>query len=243
MNEFYKMTSLFFRKDITYAVIMAMDSRHGIGFNNRLPWKGIVSNKTDMEWFKEKTKGKIVVMGYNTWVSIGRKPLPGRINIVLTKEHVKDVAEDIDRFNYKFLSGTDNNDKKLPVVKTASTPEDVQKFIKEKIGELHNGGEVIVIGGAKIYEAFIPITSRLYLTTFEGEFEADTFVKVDLTGWELRYRDTMQMFQPKFEIWDVTEEVAKRPDSEIMQIEYIHRPAEGLIVKLRQEELLDRPSE
>lgn len=234
MSNFYK-TAFAFRQHITYAMIMAMDSRGGIGLDNRLPWKGLADNRTDMQWFVEKTKGKIVVMGYNTWVSIGRKPLPGRINIVLTKEHVKDVAEDIERFNYAFLSDVKNNGKKLPVVKTASTPEDVQKFIEEKIGELHNGGEVMIIGGAKIYEAFMPVTSRLYLTTFDGEFEADTFVKVDLTGWELRYRDTMQMFQPKFEIWDVTKEVEDKSDADIMQIEHIHRPAEGFVAEVMQE--------
>lgn len=220
---------------ISYAMILAVDSRGGIGLNNDLPWKGIADNKSDMQWFREKTKGKIVVMGYNTWVSIGRKPLPGRINIVLTKEHVKDVAEDIERFNFAFLSNTENNGKKLPTVKTASAPEDVMNFISDKLGDLHTGGEVMIMGGARIYEAFMPNTSRIYLTTFDGEFEADTFVHLDLKDFDLIYRDKTKYLEPKFEIWDVTEEAAQRPDSDIIQISHGHKPAEGIAAEIAKE--------
>lgn len=231
--SFYKFSNPV--KYTTFSLIMAVDNRGAIGFNNDLPWKGLVSNKTDMTWFKEKTKGKIVIMGYNTWVSIGRKPLPGRINIILTKEHVKEVTEAIERFNFEFLSNTENNDKKLPIVKTASSPEDIMNFISDRLGDLHKGGEVMIIGGARIYEAFIEHASRIYLTTFDGEFEADTFVHLDLTDFDLVYRDNTQFMEPKFEIWDVTEAASKRADSDIMRIEHIYRAAEGIAAEIQKE--------
>lgn len=214
-----------FLLNTTYSLILATDKRGGIGLNNGLPWKGLVDNKSDMKWFRENTKGKIVVMGYNTWVSIGSKPLPGRTNIVLTKAHVKDVAEDAERFYYSFLNNPENNNKTLPIVKTASTPEDVRSYISSQLGVTHHGGEVMVMGGAQIYNAFIEYTSRIYLTTFDGEFEADTFVDLDLTDWDLRYRDNLQLLEPKFEIWDCTEESAKRSDVDTLKISYGHKPA------------------
>lgn len=217
----------------SFSLIMAVDNRGAIGFNNDLPWKGLVNNKTDMEWFKEKTKGKIVVMGYNTWVSLGCKPLPGRVNIILTKKHIKEVTENIERFNYAFLNNPANNDKKLPTTFSASSSEDVILAIKNGLGSFHNGGEVMIIGGAQIYQSFMEHASRIYLTTFDGEFEADTFVHLDLKDFDLIYRDKTKYLEPKFEIWDVTEEAAKRADSDIMQIEYIHREPEGIAAEIK----------
>lgn len=222
--DFY-MQNKTFLLNTTYSLILAIDKRGGIGLKNGLPWKGLVDNKSDMKWFRDNTKGKIVVMGYNTWVSIGCKPLPDRINIILTKAHVNDVAEDVERYNYAFLGNPENNGKKLPIVKTASTPEDVRGFITSQLGTLHHGGEVMVMGGAQIYNAFIEHTSRIYLTTFNSEFEADTFVDLDLTDWDLRYRDNLQLLEPKFEIWDCTEESAKRSDVDTLKISYGHKPA------------------
>lgn len=215
-----------YQSPLSYAAILAVDSRGGIGMDNNLPWKlAGINNKSDMEWFKENTKGKIVIMGYNTWVSLGCKPLPGRVNIVVTENHVTEVVENIERFNYEFLNNPDNPTKNLPVIKVINSPENVIKFINESIGDIHHGGEVMIIGGAKIYESFMPWTSRIYLTTFDGEFEADTFVKMDFSKWDLTYRDARKLLDPKFEIWDCTEEAAKVPDSEFMQISHGYQAA------------------
>src|SRR5688572_11186912 len=63
--------------------ILACDRNMLMGLNGKLPF----NCPADMEHFKETTKGHIVVMGWNTWVSLGEKPLDDRINIVLTSNN------------------------------------------------------------------------------------------------------------------------------------------------------------
>lgn len=216
-----------FVSPLSYSLILAVDERGGIGLNNDLPWKlAGVENKLDMQWFREKTKGKIILMGYNTWVSIGRKPLPGRYNVIITKAHRQEVDDDMKKWAVEYYKA--GKDRKEPIhsMICGSIPEAVAA-LQAGVGNFHRGGEVMVIGGARVYEAMMEHTSRIYLTTFSGEFEADTFVTLNLDKWDLRYRDTMNFLQPKFEIWDTTEDTLDIPDSEIIQISYEHKPAAG----------------
>ena len=62
-------------------LIVACDPKGGIGYNNKLPWDKI---QGDLPRFKALTNGKVVVMGRNTWDSLPKKPLPNRINFVIT---------------------------------------------------------------------------------------------------------------------------------------------------------------
>ena len=62
-------------------LILACDPDGGIGYQNRLPWTNI---QGDLPRFKRLTEGQLVVMGRNTWDSLPKKPLPNRINIVVT---------------------------------------------------------------------------------------------------------------------------------------------------------------
>jgi dihydrofolate reductase len=66
---------------MTIKAIFATDSVGTFGIDNHLPWP---KNKEDMAFFKVMTTGTIVVMGYNTWQSLGETPLPERINVVVT---------------------------------------------------------------------------------------------------------------------------------------------------------------
>ncbi|MCV6900975.1 dihydrofolate reductase, partial [Escherichia coli] len=54
-----------------------------MGYKGGLPWP---HNSEDMKWFKESTRGDVVVMGRKTWESIGKKPLPKRKNIIISSE-------------------------------------------------------------------------------------------------------------------------------------------------------------
>ena len=75
-------------------LIAAVDKNMGIGYENEL----LVRIKKDMKYFKEKTLNHIIVMGRNTYVSIGR-PLPKRENIVITHHPVFDVTSmTLDKF-------------------------------------------------------------------------------------------------------------------------------------------------
>lgn len=62
-------------------LIIACDPIGGIGYQNRLPWSNI---QGDLPRFKRLTEGQTVIMGRNTWNSLPKKPLPGRINIVVS---------------------------------------------------------------------------------------------------------------------------------------------------------------
>ena len=65
-------------------LILATDKNGGIGYKNRLPWPSL---KKDMEKFKSLTSNNICIMGSNTWNSLPKKPLPNRINVVLSSHH------------------------------------------------------------------------------------------------------------------------------------------------------------
>ncbi len=234
MNTHFNKTMQFVQ-ELRYSLIMAVDSRGGMGLNNGLPWKAVGAyNKTDMAWYRKHTLGKIIVMGYNTWVSIGRKPLPDRYNVIITTKHKDEVNADIKAWGdiyYKTEKGQQSPIHSM----VAPSPKVAMDTLQATLGEHHRGGEVMVIGGAQIYEAFMVETSRIYLTTFNGEFEADAFVNLDLKDWKLRYLDTLSCLKPKFGIWDCTAEAAKHPDSEIINISYGHKPAAGMVKEIMEE--------
>lgn len=124
---------------ISYVVAV---SRNGvIGSDGGLPWH----ISSDLKRFKELTMGKPVVMGRKTWESLPRKPLPGRRNIVITRQ--KGFAPE--------------------GAEVASTPEEALRLCGD-------APEVAVIGGGEIYRLFWPLVDRIYLTEVDLEVGGDT---------------------------------------------------------------------
>lgn len=117
-------------------------SNNGIGKDNKLLW----NIPEDLKHFKEITSGHPVIMGLNTYNSIGR-PLPGRTNIVLAPLEAK-------------IDGCQIVDSLDDAIKLAS---EIDKI------------EIFIIGGGMVYAESIKIADRLYLTLVEGEYTADTF--------------------------------------------------------------------
>ena len=66
-------------------LIVACDPNGGIGYNNRLPWTNL---QGDLPRFKNLTQGQVVVMGRNTWDSLPKKPLLGRLNFIVTSQQL-----------------------------------------------------------------------------------------------------------------------------------------------------------
>jgi dihydrofolate reductase len=142
-----------------FSLIAAADEKMGIGKNGRLPWG--LKLPTDLAFFHKTTRGRgknAVIMGRATWESVpeNRRPLPDRLNIVLTHQ----------------------NNSPLPsvVLRAASLPEALQK------AEQKNAEEIFVIGGAKVFEEAIqhPDCQTIYLTEVSGDFQCDTFFpKID----------------------------------------------------------------
>lgn len=125
------------------SMIVAVDETRAIGKDNKLLWH----IPEDLQRFKELTNGHAIIMGENTYRSIGR-PLPNRTNIIVTL----------------------NQDLELPGCVVVYSLEEALKQGKE-----HESEELFVIGGASIYKQFLPQIDRLYLTLVEGKHEADTF--------------------------------------------------------------------
>ena len=70
-------------------LIVACDPKGGIGLDGKLPWTNL---QGDLPRFKELTTGKVILMGRNTWESLPKKPLPNRINVVVTKKDIMGVT-------------------------------------------------------------------------------------------------------------------------------------------------------
>lgn len=123
--------------------IVALDSLRAIGKDGGIPWR----LREDLRHFKEITMGHPVIMGRKTWESLPRRPLPGRRNIVITR----------------------NPDYSAEGAQTASSLECA-------IASCEPSEIPVIIGGAHIYEAALPLCTRLYVTAVELETpDADTF--------------------------------------------------------------------
>ena len=125
-------------------MIAAHDLLKNIGIENRLPWH----LPEDLKHFKDYTTGKIIVMGSNTFLSLG-KALPNRRNIVISK-----------RLNHESNYNTDG-------IEFFSSIEGMLDMLADE-------EEIIVIGGASIYKQFLDKTNELTITEVIGEYEGDT---------------------------------------------------------------------
>ena len=134
-------------------LIVAVDRNYGIGKDNKL----LARIPADMEYFKEKTMGKTIVMGSSTYMSFPKRPLPNRENIVLTSKPE----------NY-------------PEVKCFESIGEFFEYIKGR------DDEVFVCGGSTVYLQLLPYCEKAYVTHIDDEFEADVFFPnlEELEQWE-----------------------------------------------------------
>jgi dihydrofolate reductase len=140
------------------ALIVAAAANNVIGRNNQLPWH----LPQDLKYFKAKTLGKPIIMGRKTYESIGR-PLPGRPNIVITRNPVWSAA------------GTN-----------AVTSINEALILAAQLVEGQDSQEIMVIGGAEIYKAALPYADRIYLTRIDLSIEGDAwFPDIDPKEWFL----------------------------------------------------------
>ena len=143
------------------SLIVATAHDNVIGRNNELPWH----LPQDLKYFKSVTLGKPIIMGRKTFESIG-KPLPGRTNIVVTRQ--KD-------WNFSGVLVAKNIADALEVAQAFRTE---QNTIAE---------EIMVIGGAEIYRSALSIADRIYLTKIDAKIEcADAyFPELSKSDWKL----------------------------------------------------------
>ncbi|MEK7558884.1 MAG: dihydrofolate reductase [Patescibacteria group bacterium] len=140
------------------SIIVAIDEKRGIGKNNSIPWH----LSADLKRFKALTTGHTIIMGRKTWDSLPKKPLPNRLNIVLSRDSSRQEVQ---------------ADPESPVLFFF----ELNLALKEAIGfeteRNKENPEIFIIGGAQIFQQAIDmgVADRLYLTQVEGDFGCDTF--------------------------------------------------------------------
>ena len=141
-------------------IIVAVDNNFAIGANNNL----LYTLPKDLQFFKQKTLNKVVVMGYNTLLSLPKqKPLNNRTNIVIWDKPTKDIP------NATVVTN-------LP-----------QLFAQLK---KYNSNDIYIIGGAYVYAQLLPYCDTAYITKINATTSGATkfFPNVDtLKNWQLTY--------------------------------------------------------
>jgi dihydrofolate reductase len=155
-------------------LIVAVADSGVIGRDNALPWH----LPDDLKRFKRVTLGKPVVMGRKTFESIG-KPLPGRQNIVVTRDA-----------NYRREG--------ITVV------HGVDAALDASAGQ----AEIMVIGGAELFRLFLPLASRVHLTRVHGDIPGDVkWAPLDVHEWKIvesesHETDERHIYTMTFEVWE-----------------------------------------
>lgn len=158
MEEF-----LYFCKMETINLIVAAGRDGAIGRKGDLIWH----IAADLRRFKTLTLGHPVIMGRKTWESLPKRPLPGRLNIVMTR----------------------NPDYKAPGAEVVGSPEEALEAVRSRqeneLGPKEGGsgsdGSPFIIGGEELYRTFMPFATRIYLTEVEDTCEdADAHLPLPL---------------------------------------------------------------
>lgn len=168
---------------MTFSAIWAEGSSGELGNGDNLPWP---KNKADMAWFVKHTMGKPIVMGYNTWKSIGKKCLPGRLNIILTNEAVFGIEP------LNMLNGIDK----------PYWASDLN-FVEAILGDID---EIMIIGGGKTYQAYADRISRVYRTVFLNTFDHTVSISSNVDDMDMVYYDGFSHPDIIFSIHEVVEE-------------------------------------
>ena len=132
--------------------LVAMNSNKLIGVNNDLPWK----LKDDLEHFKNYSLNKPIIMGRNTFDSIGR-PLPNRVNIIVSSQ--------------------------LKEIKGCHICKSLDEAIE--LGKTHTNDEIILIGGSRIFQEGMQKINKLVISWVDADhLKGDVFFpEFDIGGW------------------------------------------------------------
>lgn len=154
-------------------IIAAVADNMAIGRDNELLWH----ISADMKYFRRVTMGCPIIMGYKTWLSIGR-PLPGRRNIVITKSHfdAPESVEQVPDVASAFVAAEE-------VQVNAAAAQEIQTAAAQG-----SAGQCFIIGGAKTYERTLAQADKLYITHVHTSVpDVDAFFPaIDPAVWTLQ---------------------------------------------------------
>ena len=160
---------------VVLSLLVAADEGNVIGKDNQLPWH----LPNDLKYFKNLTWGLPIVMGRKTYESIG-KPLPGRTNIVITR----------------------NKDYSAAGIEVVHTIDEALQVAQQK-----GAKEIFVIGGAEIFNSLFQNADRIYLTRIHHRFEGDVFFPQLDGAWHLvkeqpYQADEKNAWAHTFQVWE-----------------------------------------
>jgi dihydrofolate reductase len=141
------------------AIFAAVAENGVIGRDNGLPWR----LSTDMKRFKATTMGKPIIVGRKTWDSFPKRPLPGRLNIVITRDpHYRAEGAEV-----------------------VTSLTDALTLARARARCTPGVDEVCVVGGGEIYRQAMSLADRLYITHVHARPDGDTrFPEIDPAVWE-----------------------------------------------------------
>lgn len=138
---------------VKISLIFAHDDKFGMGLENNLPhW----NCKEDLKRFKQLTLNHPILMGRKTWDSLPKKPLPKRLNFVLSKKLI-------------------NQENGMILLRSI---EELDKYFS-------NNEEIFIIGGAQIYKLFEDRALTIYESHIYGDYNCDTFYQPNFSNFKL----------------------------------------------------------
>lgn len=157
------------------SLVVAASENHAIGKDNQLLWH----LPKDMRFFKNTTWALPILMGRKTFESLGNKVLPGRMNIIISRQA----------------------NKQYEGAKVVNTLEEAIELAKQ-----NDYKELMVIGGGEIYAMALPLAHTIYLTRVHTHIEGDTYFLALGNEWikessEPQLADEKHAFNFDFEIW------------------------------------------
>ncbi len=123
-------------------LIAAMSSDRVIGYENKMPWH----IKSELTHFRSVTSGHTILMGRNTYDSIGG-PLPNRTNIIITSRPLESNAPNLE----------------------------VHHNLRDVLNKYTDDTTLFIVGGAQIYQSTMPFADEIILSIIPGAFAGDTF--------------------------------------------------------------------
>ena len=156
--------------------ILAIDDKGGVSKDGSMPWP---RNTKDLKWFKNNTKGQIVIMGSKTWIDPKMPtPLQDRINILITRKKSENYPGADKYINGNLITDIKNISNEYP------------KLIKW------------VIGGPNVVNQIFPIIEEFYLTRIYGDFNCDTFLNTKNIDNKMKIIEKINCDNTcHFEIW------------------------------------------
>ena len=157
------------------SLVVAASDNHAIGKDNQLLWH----LPKDMRFFKNTTWALPILMGRKTFESLGNKVLPGRMNMIITRQANKEYEG----------------------AKVVTSLEQAIELAKQ-----NDYNELMVIGGGEIYQMALPLADTIYLTRVHTSIEGDTYFPALGAEWMLessepQLADEKHAFDFDFEIW------------------------------------------